>query len=116
VRALRRFTVRTVLPAPLAPLDELVDRHAPAVVAASGGVAANRELRRRLAAWGEARGLPVVLPPLALTTDNAAMIARAGQLRAARGDRDDPRSLRAYARAAWKGGADSRGRPVFPPL
>ena len=55
----------------------------------------------------------MVAPPIALTTDNAAMIARAGQLRAARGSFDDPRSLRAYPRAAWKGGADAKGRPVF---
>ena len=58
----------------------------------------------------------MVLPPVALTTDNAAMIARAGQLRAARGALDDPRSLRAYPRAAWKAGADARGRPTFPAL
>jgi N6-L-threonylcarbamoyladenine synthase len=107
---------RTVVDWLLAPLDGFVDRYAPAVVAASGGVAANSELRRRLAAWGEERGLEVVLPPLALTTDNAAMIARAGQLRAARGELDDARSLRAYARVPWKAGADERGRPIFPKL
>ena len=107
---------RTVVDWLLAPLDGLVAEHRPTVVAASGGVAANLELRRRLRAWGERTGVPVVLPPVALTTDNAAMIARAGQLRAARGELDDPRSLRAYPRAAWKGGADSRGRPVFPAL
>jgi len=97
---------RTVAEWLLAPLDELVAEHRPAVVAASGGVAANLELRRRLTAWGEKSGVPVVLPPVALTTDNAAMIARAGQLRAARGELDDPRSLR----------ADAKGRPVFPTL
>ncbi|MGV8041688.1 MAG: tRNA (adenosine(37)-N6)-threonylcarbamoyltransferase complex transferase subunit TsaD [Thermoanaerobaculaceae bacterium] len=86
----------------LGPLDELVARHQPQCVAASGGVAANRELRRRLAAWGERNGVEVLLPPLALTTDNAAMIARAGQLRAARGRLDDPLTLRAYPRAPWK--------------
>jgi len=94
---------RTVADWLLQPLDELVARHRPQVVAASGGVAANRELRRRLAAWGEATGVEVVLPPVALTTDNAAMIARAGQLRALGGELDDPRSLRAYPRATWKG-------------
>ncbi len=104
---------RTVADWLLAPLDELVAEHRPAVVAVSGGVAANLELRRRLLDWGEQNGVPVVLPPVALTTDNAAMIARAGQLRAARGELDDPRSLRAYPRAPWKAGADSRGRPVF---
>ncbi len=107
---------RTVAEWLLAPLDELVAQHRPAVVAASGGVAANLDLRRRLQAWGERAGVAVVLPPIALTTDNAAMIARAGQLRAARGSFDDPRSLRAYPRAAWKGGADAKGRPVFPAM
>jgi N6-L-threonylcarbamoyladenine synthase len=107
---------RTVADWLLAPLDDLVAEHRPAVVAASGGVAANLELRRRLQAWGEASGVAVVLPPIALTTDNAAMIARAGQLRAARGELDDPRSLRAYPRAAWKAGADAKGRPTFPAL
>jgi N6-L-threonylcarbamoyladenine synthase len=81
----------------------MCDRHQPALVAASGGVAANLELRRRLAAWGAARGTEVLLAPLPLTTDNAAMIARAGQLRAAAGRFDDPRALRAYPRATWKG-------------
>ncbi len=93
---------RTLVTWLLAPLDGFVDRHAPAVVAASGGVAANRELRRRLVEWSAARGVEVLLPPLALTTDNAAMIARAGQLRAERGELDDPRALKAFPRAAWK--------------
>ena len=107
---------RTVTDWLLAPLDELVAHHRPDVVATSGGVAANSELRRRLQAWGAHNGIEVALPPVALTTDNAAMIARAGQLRAARGLLDDPLGLRAYPRAAWKAGADSRGRPTFPPL
>ena len=95
---------RTVVDWLLLPLEVLAARHRPRVVAASGGVAANRELRRRLQDWGRSTGTEVVLPAVALTTDNAAMIARAGQLRAARGDLDDPRALRAYARAAWKSG------------
>lgn len=93
---------RTVADWLLTPLDELVARHNPRCVAASGGVAANRELRRRLASWGVLSGIEVLLPPLALTTDNAAMIARAGQLRAARGELNDALSLRAYPRALWK--------------
>jgi N6-L-threonylcarbamoyladenine synthase len=44
-------------------------------VAVSGGVAANRGLRQELA---EIRGGEIYLPPLALCTDNAAMIAAAG--------------------------------------
>jgi len=100
----------------LAPLDSFVGRHAPRLVTASGGVAANRELRRRLTEWGRRSGVEVLLPPVGLTTDNAAMIARAGQLRAAAGEFDDPKSLRAYPRAAWKSGGNSRGKPVFSPL
>ena len=57
-------------------------------VVLGGGVAANRELRRRAAELGEARGLRVLVPPLASCTDNAAMIAYAGALRLARGERD----------------------------
>jgi N6-L-threonylcarbamoyladenine synthase len=43
----------------------------------SGGVAANSELRRRFTAEAAQRGLPVAFPSLALSTDNAAMIAAA---------------------------------------
>ena len=43
----------------------------------TGGVAANRELRARFTAEAEARGLRVAFPTLALSTDNAAMIAAA---------------------------------------
>ena len=43
----------------------------------SGGVAANRELRRQLAEAAGRRSLPVSFPSIALATDNAAMIAAA---------------------------------------
>lgn len=43
----------------------------------TGGVAANRELRERFAAEAARRGLRVAFPTLALSTDNAAMIAAA---------------------------------------
>jgi N6-L-threonylcarbamoyladenine synthase len=43
----------------------------------SGGVAANRELRTRFGAEASHRGLPIAFPTLALSTDNAAMIAAA---------------------------------------
>lgn len=43
----------------------------------SGGVAANRELRRRIHAEAARRALPVAFPQVALSTDNAAMIAAA---------------------------------------
>jgi N6-L-threonylcarbamoyladenine synthase len=43
----------------------------------SGGVAANRELRVRFTAEAADRDLPIAFPSLALSTDNAAMIAAA---------------------------------------
>jgi N6-L-threonylcarbamoyladenine synthase len=43
----------------------------------SGGVAANRELRLRFTAEAADHGLPIAFPSLALSTDNAAMIAAA---------------------------------------
>jgi N6-L-threonylcarbamoyladenine synthase len=43
-----------------------------------GGVAANTLLRERTAAEAGAKGLRVVLPSLAMCTDNAAMVAAAG--------------------------------------
>jgi N6-L-threonylcarbamoyladenine synthase len=44
----------------------------------AGGVSANSRLRADAAARGERAGLPVYLPSLQLSTDNAAMIAAAG--------------------------------------
>jgi N6-L-threonylcarbamoyladenine synthase len=46
-------------------------------VVVSGGVAANRELRRRFSEEAKRSGLRVEFPSLALSTDNAAMIAAA---------------------------------------
>lgn len=46
-------------------------------IVVSGGVAANSELRRRFQAEADKRGLPIAFPSLALSTDNAAMIAAA---------------------------------------
>ena len=47
-------------------------------VGISGGVSANSRLRAEALARGESRELPVFIPSLALSTDNAAMIAAAG--------------------------------------
>jgi len=43
----------------------------------TGGVAANRELRKRFTAEAARRGVRIAFPTLALSTDNAAMIAAA---------------------------------------
>jgi N6-L-threonylcarbamoyladenine synthase len=47
-------------------------------VGIAGGVSANSRLRAELQAHGAAREMPTFLPSLALSTDNAAMIAAAG--------------------------------------
>ncbi|MBM7591573.1 tRNA (adenosine(37)-N6)-threonylcarbamoyltransferase complex transferase subunit TsaD [Brevibacillus fulvus] len=46
----------------------------------AGGVAANRELRERLVQRCQSEGIKLVIPPLSLCTDNAAMIAAAGYI------------------------------------
>ena len=53
----------------------------------AGGVSANSRLRADAEARGARAGLPVFVPPLSLSTDNAAMIAAAG-LRRLRARRD----------------------------
>jgi N6-L-threonylcarbamoyladenine synthase len=86
----------------LAPLPELATIHEPQLVTASGGVAANSLLRERLSEWGFENAIETLLPLRALTTDNAVMIAHAGQLAHAAGRTDDPRRLDARAREVWQ--------------
>jgi N6-L-threonylcarbamoyladenine synthase len=56
----------------------------------TGGVAANRELRERFTAEAERRGIRVAFPTLALSTDNAAMIAAAAWPRFVAGEFAEP--------------------------
>ncbi len=56
------------------------------LLAVSGGVSCNCALREQLAAACAKRRVELLLPPPSLTTDNAAMIAFAGLLRAKAGD------------------------------
>lgn len=57
------------------------------VVVVGGGVSANSFLRDRLIEAGKKQGIEVWFPPLMLTTDNAAMIARCGLDHYRRGQR-----------------------------
>jgi N6-L-threonylcarbamoyladenine synthase len=70
-------------------LDQLFDaarEHGARSVGIAGGVSANSRLRHDAAARGAKDGLPVAVPSLALSTDNAAMIAAAGLRRFRAGD------------------------------
>ncbi|MFX8762666.1 tRNA (adenosine(37)-N6)-threonylcarbamoyltransferase complex transferase subunit TsaD, partial [Acinetobacter baumannii] len=67
-----------------------------------GGVAANRLLRERLQQDCSRRGIELMVPDFELCTDHAAMIALAGSLRLARGERDDF-DLDVFARATLPG-------------
>jgi len=65
-------------------------------VGIAGGVSANSRLRADARSRGESREIPVFVPSLALSTDNAAMIAAAGL-----------RGLRAGQRSDWALSADA---------
>ncbi len=53
-------------------------RHQARSIGIAGGVSANSRLRAELTRHGDLREIPTFLPSLALSTDNAAMIAAAG--------------------------------------
>ncbi|MCB8837734.1 tRNA (adenosine(37)-N6)-threonylcarbamoyltransferase complex transferase subunit TsaD [Aurantimonas sp. VKM B-3413] len=77
------------------------------VLAVAGGVAANRAIRVALEGEADKAGVRLVAPPLALCTDNGAMIAYAGLERFEAGRAD---GLDAPVRSRWP--LDERSQPV----
>ena len=65
----------------------------------AGGVSANSMLRRKVSDFAEAQNLNLMIPALQYCTDNAAMIAMTGALKARDGKFDDFR-LKPYARVS----------------
>ncbi|HQW87034.1 MAG TPA: tRNA (adenosine(37)-N6)-threonylcarbamoyltransferase complex transferase subunit TsaD, partial [Flavobacteriales bacterium] len=61
-------------------LSLAVERTGITRIGIAGGVSANRGLRARLVELAAARGWTVHIPPIAYCTDNAAMVAMAGDL------------------------------------
>jgi N6-L-threonylcarbamoyladenine synthase len=75
---------------------EAARRLGAASVGIAGGVSANSRLRADAAARGAAEGIPVFIPHIRLSTDNAAMIAAAG-LRKLHRDGPSPLTFNAHA-------------------
>ncbi len=71
-----------------------------------GGVAANETLRNKMKAMAEERGIRLSVPPPALCTDNAAMIAHVAGWRIARGE-SDTMDLDAFATAPLPQGGEA---------
>jgi N6-L-threonylcarbamoyladenine synthase len=88
----QRVVVETLLDR----LFEAADRFGAGSVGIAGGVSANTRLRSDLVGRGQRAGLPAFVPPLSLSTDNAAMIAAAGL-----------RNYHAGVRAGWDLNADA---------
>ena len=78
---------RAVVEALVRRMSDVARERRPRTLLLTGGVAANRLLRREAARAAEALGVALAMPPIALSTDNAAMIAAAGFVNLARGVR-----------------------------
>ena len=78
VRDLVASFQRAVVTALLRRLKIAAEELRPRSLLLTGGVAANSLLRAEAAALADSLGLPLFVPPIALSTDNAAMIGAAG--------------------------------------
>ena len=90
VRDLVASFQRAVVSALVRGLVRAAEANRPKSLLLTGGVAANTLLRREAARAAAALGLPIFIPPLELTTDNAAMIAAAGYVNYRKGHRAGP--------------------------
>jgi N6-L-threonylcarbamoyladenine synthase len=97
VRDLVASFQRAVVTALVRRLKAAAEARRPKSLVLTGGVAANTLLRREAAKAAESLGLPLFVPPIALSTDNAAMIGAAGYL-----------AFRKGVRAGWDLNADPR--------
>jgi N6-L-threonylcarbamoyladenine synthase len=61
--------------------EQVARRHRVEAILVSGGVAANSALREQFGRLGERLGMRIFFPSVALSTDNAAMVAAAGYLK-----------------------------------
>ena len=87
VRDLVASFQRAVVEALVRRMTEVARERRPRSLLLTGGVAANRVLRREAARAADTLGVELAMPPIALSTDNAAMIAAAGFVNLARGVR-----------------------------
>jgi N6-L-threonylcarbamoyladenine synthase len=99
VRDLVASFQRAVVTALVGRLRQVAEARRPRSLLLTGGVAANTRLRRDAARVADALGLPLFAPPIALSTDNAAMIGAAGFV--------------AYRRGA-RAGLDLNAEPTLP--
>ena len=99
VRNLVASFQRAVVTALVRRLRQAAEERSPASLILTGGVAANSVLRREAARAAQELGLPLFAPPIALSTDNAAMIAAAGDV-----------AFRKGVRAGW----DLNAEPHLP--
>jgi N6-L-threonylcarbamoyladenine synthase len=86
---------RAVVTALLRRLRQAAEDRRPRSLLLTGGVAANTRLRSDAARAARELGLPLFVPPIGLSTDNAAMIAAAGDV-----------AFRQGRRAGWDLNAD----------
>jgi N6-L-threonylcarbamoyladenine synthase len=87
IRDLLASFQRAVVTALVRRLREAALERRPRSLLLTGGVAANSRLRRDAAEAARELGLPLFVPPISLSTDNAAMIATAGFVAAGKGVR-----------------------------